>query len=57
MDIRAFHAWLTALGEAWQRGDADARAALFATFSARRETDTGPTSKQVRSLDIVMPQA
>jgi ketosteroid isomerase-like protein len=30
MDVQAMTAWLTALGDAWEQGDADAAAALFA---------------------------
>lgn len=37
MDVQAMTVWLTAFGDAWERGDADAAAALFApgaTFQA-----------------------
>ncbi|KRT62608.1 MAG: hypothetical protein XU10_C0024G0037 [Chloroflexi bacterium CSP1-4] len=34
MDIQAFNAWLTALGEAFERRDADATTALFAPGAA-----------------------
>jgi ketosteroid isomerase-like protein len=30
MDVQAMTAWLTAFGDAWEQGDADAAAALFA---------------------------
>ena len=30
MDVQAMTAWLTAFGDTWERGDADAAAALFA---------------------------
>jgi hypothetical protein len=30
MDVQAMTAWLTALGDAWEKGDADAATALFA---------------------------
>jgi hypothetical protein len=30
MDVQAMTVWLTAFGDAWERGDADAAAALFA---------------------------
>src|SRR5450759_2740718 len=30
MDVQAMTAWLTAFGDAWERGNADATAALFA---------------------------
>jgi ketosteroid isomerase-like protein len=30
MEVQAMTAWLTAFGDAWEQGDADAAAALFA---------------------------
>jgi hypothetical protein len=48
MDVQAMNAWLTALGDAWEQGDADAAAALFAPGATFQPSPFG---------DLVRPQA
>ena len=50
MDIQAFNAWLTALGEAFERRDADATTALFAPGATFQPS---PFGEQVRGRNQI----
>jgi hypothetical protein len=44
MDVQAMTVWLTAFGDAWERGDADAAAALFAPGATFQPSHSGISS-------------